>query len=143
MAILVNLDVMMAKRKMGLTELSDKVGITLANLSILKNNKARAIRFSTLTQSARHSTASRGISWNLQMNEPSAGAAEAAGGRLFQTGFRQRRRRMFIGTVEIRGRAALAPMAGVADRAFRRICADFGAAYVGGNGQLQRALLRR
>ncbi len=50
---------------------------------------------------------------------------------------------MFIGTVEIRGRAALAPMAGVADRAFRRICADFGAAYVGGNGQLQRALLRR
>ena len=39
---------MMAKRKMGLTELSDKVGITLANLSILKNNKARAIRFSTL-----------------------------------------------------------------------------------------------
>ena len=48
MAILVNLDVMMAKRKMGLTELSDKVGITLANLSILKNNKARAIRFSTL-----------------------------------------------------------------------------------------------
>ena len=40
--------VMMAKRKMGLTELSDKVGITLANLSILKNNKARAIRFSTL-----------------------------------------------------------------------------------------------
>ena len=38
----------MAKRKMGLTELSDKVGITLANLSILKNNKARAIRFSTL-----------------------------------------------------------------------------------------------
>ena len=48
MAILVNLDVMMAKRTMGLTELSDKVGITLANLSILKNNKARAIRFSTL-----------------------------------------------------------------------------------------------
>ena len=39
---------------------------------------------------------------------------------------------MFIGTVEIRGRAALAPMAGVADRAFRRICADFGAAYVVG-----------
>ena len=48
MPIVVNLDVMMAKRKMGLTELSDKVGITLANLSILKNNKARAIRFSTL-----------------------------------------------------------------------------------------------
>lgn len=48
MAIIVNLDVMMAKRKMGLTELSNKVDITLANLSILKNNKAKAIRFSTL-----------------------------------------------------------------------------------------------
>ncbi len=48
MAILINLDVMMAKRKIGLTELSDKVGISLANLSILKNNRARAVRFSTL-----------------------------------------------------------------------------------------------
>lgn len=48
MAIIVNLDVMMAKRKMSLSELSEKVGITLANLSILKNNKARAVRFSTL-----------------------------------------------------------------------------------------------
>ncbi len=46
--ILINLDVMMAKRKMSLNELSEKVGITLANLSILKNNKAKAIRFSTL-----------------------------------------------------------------------------------------------
>lgn len=46
--IVVNLDVMMAKRKMSLGELSERVGITLANLSILKNNKARAIRFSTL-----------------------------------------------------------------------------------------------
>ena len=46
--IKVKLDVMMAKRKMSLNELSDKVGITLANLSILKNNKAKAIRFSTL-----------------------------------------------------------------------------------------------
>lgn len=46
--IMINLDVMMAKRKMGLTELSEKVGITLANLSILKNNRARAVRFSTL-----------------------------------------------------------------------------------------------
>ena len=46
--IVINLDVMMAKRKMSLNELSDRVGITLANLSILKNNKARAIRFSTL-----------------------------------------------------------------------------------------------
>ena len=48
MPIIVNLDVMMAKRKMSLNELSEKVGITLANLSILKNNKAKAIRFSTL-----------------------------------------------------------------------------------------------
>ena len=48
MAILVNLDVMMAKRKMSLGELSQKVDITMANLSILKNNKARAVRFSTL-----------------------------------------------------------------------------------------------
>lgn len=46
--IVINLDVMMAKRKMSLSELSEKVGITLANLSILKNNKAKAIRFSTL-----------------------------------------------------------------------------------------------
>ena len=46
--IVVNLDVMMAKRKMSLNELSEKVGITLANLSILKNSKAKAIRFSTL-----------------------------------------------------------------------------------------------
>lgn len=46
--IIVNLDVMMAKRKISLSELSEKVGITLANLSILKNNKAKAIRFSTL-----------------------------------------------------------------------------------------------
>jgi len=46
--IIVNLDVMMAKRKIGLTELSEKVGISMANLSILKNGKAKAIRFSTL-----------------------------------------------------------------------------------------------
>ena len=48
MAIVVNIDVMLAKRKMSVTELSDKVGITMANISILKNGKARAIRFSTL-----------------------------------------------------------------------------------------------
>ncbi len=46
--IIVNLDVMMAKRKMSLNELSKKTGITTTNLSILKNNKAKAIRFSTL-----------------------------------------------------------------------------------------------
>ncbi|MFD3448154.1 helix-turn-helix domain-containing protein [Microbacteriaceae bacterium 4G12] len=48
MPIIVNLDVMMAKRKISSTELSEKLGITMANLSILKNNKAKAIRFSTL-----------------------------------------------------------------------------------------------
>ncbi len=48
MAIIINLDVMMAKRKKGLTELAGEIGITLANLSILKNGKAKAVRLSTL-----------------------------------------------------------------------------------------------
>lgn len=48
MAIIVNLDVMMAKRHMGAGELAERIGITPANLSILKNNKAKAVRFSTL-----------------------------------------------------------------------------------------------
>ena len=48
MAIIINIDVMLAKRKMSVTELSGKVGITMANLSILKNGKAKAVRFSTL-----------------------------------------------------------------------------------------------
>ena len=48
MAIIINLDVMMAKRQVGLTELAKEVDITLANLSILKNNKAKAVRLSTL-----------------------------------------------------------------------------------------------
>ena len=48
MGIIVNIDVMLAKRKMSVTELSEKVGITMANLSILKNGKAKAIRFSTM-----------------------------------------------------------------------------------------------
>ncbi len=50
MPIIVNLDVMMAKRKIGLMELAEKMEITPANLSILKNNKAKAVRFSTLEQ---------------------------------------------------------------------------------------------
>jgi putative transcriptional regulator len=53
MPIVVNLDVMLAKRKMSLTELSEKVGITIANLSILKSGKAKAIRFSTLEEICR------------------------------------------------------------------------------------------
>lgn len=48
MAIIINIDVMLAKRKMSVTELTDKVGITMANISILKNGKAKAVRFSTL-----------------------------------------------------------------------------------------------
>jgi putative transcriptional regulator len=48
MGIVINIDIMLAKRKMSVTELTEKVGITMANLSILKNGKARAIRFSTL-----------------------------------------------------------------------------------------------
>ncbi|NLL91261.1 MAG: helix-turn-helix transcriptional regulator [Ruminococcaceae bacterium] len=51
--IVINLDVVMAKRKIGLTQLSEEVGITMANLSILKNNKAKAIRFSTLNEICR------------------------------------------------------------------------------------------
>ena len=50
MAIVINLDVVMAKRKVGLTELAKDVDITLANLSILKNNKAKAVRLSTLDE---------------------------------------------------------------------------------------------
>ncbi|MGI5872852.1 MAG: helix-turn-helix domain-containing protein [Bacillota bacterium] len=53
MAIIVNIDVMLAKRKMSVTELSEKVGITMANLSILKNGKAKAIRLSTLNEICR------------------------------------------------------------------------------------------
>jgi putative transcriptional regulator len=48
MAIIINIDVMLAKRKMSVTELADKVGITMANISVLKNGKVKAIRLSTL-----------------------------------------------------------------------------------------------
>ena len=48
MAMIINIDVMLAKRKMSVTELAEKVGITMANISVLKNGKAKAIRFSTL-----------------------------------------------------------------------------------------------
>ena len=51
--IRVDLDVMLARRKMSMTELSNRVGVTLANLSILKNGKAKAVRFSTLSESCR------------------------------------------------------------------------------------------
>ncbi len=48
MAIIINIDIMLAKRKMSVTELTEKVGITMANISVLKNNKAKAVRLSTL-----------------------------------------------------------------------------------------------
>ena len=48
MAIIINIDVMLAKRKMSVTELAEKVGITMANISVLKNGKAKAVRFATL-----------------------------------------------------------------------------------------------
>jgi putative transcriptional regulator len=48
MAIIINIDVMLARRKMSVTELAERVGITIANISVLKNGKAKAIRFSTL-----------------------------------------------------------------------------------------------
>ena len=50
MAIIVNIDVMLAKRKMSVTELTEKVGITMANISVLKNGKAKAVKFSTLNK---------------------------------------------------------------------------------------------
>lgn len=65
MKIVVNLDVMMAKRKMSLSELAQKVDITIANLSILKNNKARAFAFPPWRLFVKHWIASRGICWSL------------------------------------------------------------------------------
>ena len=55
MAIIINIDVMLAKRKMSVTELSEKVGITMANISILKNGKAKAIKVDTLNKICRAS----------------------------------------------------------------------------------------
>ena len=68
MAIIVNLDIMMARRKISLGELAEKIDITPANLSILKTGKAKAIRFSTLRLSAKYWTASRQIYWNIRRN---------------------------------------------------------------------------
>lgn len=77
MGIIVNLDVMMAKRKMSLTDLANEVDITLANLSILKNNKAKAIRFSTLEAVCRALDCQPGDILEYAEDEPSAdGKAE-------------------------------------------------------------------
>ncbi len=65
----VNLDVMMARRRMSLNELSERVGITVANLSILKNNKAKAVRFSTLDAICRELDCSVGDILEYKENE--------------------------------------------------------------------------
>ena len=70
MAIVVNLDVMLAKRKMGAGELAEKIGITPANLSILKNQKAKAIRFSTLIEICRVLNCQPGDILEYQEEEP-------------------------------------------------------------------------
>lgn len=67
MTIRINLDVMMAKRKIGVGELAEQIGITPANVSILKNGRAKAVRFTTWTPSARHSTANPETSSNGKM----------------------------------------------------------------------------
>lgn len=76
MAIIVNLDVMMAKRKIGLSELAAKIDITLANLSILKNNKAKAIRFSTLEAICRALDCQPGDILEYNPDELSGGVAD-------------------------------------------------------------------
>lgn len=70
MAIVVNLDVMLAKRKMGAGELAEKIGITPANLSILKNQKAKAIRFSTLNEICRALNCQPGDILEYQKEDP-------------------------------------------------------------------------
>ena len=70
MAIVVNLDVMLVKRKMGAGELAEKIGITPANLSILKNQKAKAIRFSTLNEICRALNCQPGDILEYQEEDP-------------------------------------------------------------------------
>lgn len=67
--IIVNLDVEMAKRKMSLSELAERVGLTLANLSILKTGKAKAVRFTTLEAICRNWDASLATFWNTEMSK--------------------------------------------------------------------------
>ena len=81
MTMIVNLDVMLARRKMSVTELSEKVGITMANLSILKNGKARAIRFSTLEAICRALDCQPGDLLEYRAPEPSAALRHARTGR--------------------------------------------------------------
>ena len=69
MAIIINIDVMLAKRKMSVTELADKVGITMANISVLKNGKAKAIRLSTLEAICRALECQPGDIWNMRSSK--------------------------------------------------------------------------
>ncbi len=77
MAIIINLDVMMAKRKIGLTELAKEVDITLANLSILKNNKAKAVRLTTLDAICRALNCQPGDLLEYVPDEEEKGGAES------------------------------------------------------------------
>jgi putative transcriptional regulator len=77
MAIIINIDVMLAKRKMSVTELADRVGITMANISILKNGKAKAIRLSTLEAICKALECQPGDILEYKM-EPASGAAVLA-----------------------------------------------------------------
>jgi len=70
MAIIINIDVMLAKRKMSVSELTEKVGITMANLSILKNGKAKAIRFTTLGAICKALACQPGDILEYKNNEP-------------------------------------------------------------------------
>lgn len=73
MAIIINIDVMLAKRKMSVTELTEKVGITMANISILKNGKAKAIRWSTLEAICKALDCQPGDILEYNRAEPSSG----------------------------------------------------------------------
>lgn len=77
MAIIINLDVMMAKRKIGLTELAREVDITLANLSILKNNKAKSVRLTTLDAICRALDCQPGDLLEYVPDEEEKGGAES------------------------------------------------------------------
>ena len=72
MAIIINIDVMLAKRKMSVTELADKVGITMANVSVLKNGKAKAIRLSTLEAIVELWNVSPATFWNKRRSRRSS-----------------------------------------------------------------------
>lgn len=73
MAIIINIDVMLAKRKMSVTELTEKVGITMANISILKNGRAKAIRWSTLEAICKALDCQPGDILEYNRAEPSTG----------------------------------------------------------------------